>query len=52
MDEEELANLPEISLDELGRHKGIGASDLIYIGVDGRVFDVTSGKGFYGPDGA
>ena len=48
MDDAELAQLPEITLEELSQFR----SDPIYMAVDGRIFDVTSGKGFYGPEGA
>ena len=51
MDDKELAALPELSLEELGKYDGTDKSGLIYVGIDGRVFDVTSGKGFYGPGG-
>jgi hypothetical protein len=52
MDEEELATLPVMSLEELARHTGIAPSTSIFVGAAGRVFDVTTGKAFYGPSGA
>ena len=50
MEDEDLARLPEISPAELAKCDGVHSSK-IYIAVDGRVFDVSKGAGFYGPGG-
>ena len=50
MDEEELAQLPALTLGELRGYDGV-KSEKIYIAVAGRVFDVSEGKDFYGPQG-
>lgn len=51
MDDDELALLPEITLQELGKHKGLEQGDKIYMAVDRRVFDISLGRDFYGPEG-
>jgi len=51
MDDDELRKLPVMTLEELSRFRGQTAADPVYIGVDGRVFDVSKGWGFYGPGG-
>lgn len=43
-------DLPEMTLQELVNFDGI-ASEKIYVGVNGYVYDVTSAKHFYGPGG-
>ena len=45
------STLPVITVGELARHEGSDASLPIYIGLDGYVYDVTSGKEYYGPKG-
>jgi predicted heme/steroid binding protein len=52
MDEEDLARLPMMTVKELSQYRGIQSNDFIYFAVDGKVFDVTISKGFYGPGGA
>lgn len=51
MDDDELAELPEMSLEELAKHRGVGQADKIYMAVDRRVFDISLGRDFYGPEG-
>ena len=42
----------KVTLDELHKYNGTANGiDRIYLSVDGLVFDVTSGKRFYGPNG-
>ncbi|XP_058113997.1 probable steroid-binding protein 3 [Magnolia sinica] len=41
----------EFSLQQLKQFDGSDASKPIYVAVKGRVFDVSTGKSFYGPGG-
>ena len=46
-------HLPRLTLAEVERRgRGLGANDPVLLVVDGRVFDVSKGRGFYGPGGA
>lgn len=45
-------NQMELTLDQLKQYDGTNPSNPIYIGVKGRIFDVTTGKSFYGPGGS
>ncbi|KVH91676.1 probable steroid-binding protein 3 [Cynara cardunculus var. scolymus] len=42
----------ELTLDQLKQYDGTNPSNPIYIGVKGRIFDVTTAKSFYGPGGS
>lgn len=42
----------ELTLDQLKQYDGTDPSKPIYISVRGRVFDVSTGKSFYGPGGS
>jgi membrane-associated progesterone receptor component len=42
----------EITTQQLIQYNGTDPSKPIYVAVKGRVFDVTTGKSFYGPGGA
>ncbi|KAK1417733.1 hypothetical protein QVD17_26867 [Tagetes erecta] len=42
----------ELTLDQLKQYDGTNPSNPIYIAVKGRIFDVTTGKSFYGPGGS
>ncbi|GJX99839.1 probable steroid-binding protein 3 [Tanacetum coccineum] len=42
----------ELTLDQLKHYDGTNPSNPIYISVKGRIFDVTTGKSFYGPGGS
>lgn len=42
----------EITLDQLKQYDGSDPSKPIYIGVKGRVFDVSTAQSFYGPGGS
>lgn len=42
----------ELTLDQLKQYDGTNPSSPIYIAVKGRIFDVTTGKSFYGPGGS
>lgn len=42
----------EITAQQLSAYNGTDPSKPIYVAVKGRVFDVTTGKSFYGPGGA
>ncbi|KAK7283137.1 hypothetical protein RIF29_12448 [Crotalaria pallida] len=42
----------ELTLQQLSQYNGTDPSKPIYVSVKGRVFDVTTGKSFYGPGGA
>ncbi|KAK9067874.1 hypothetical protein SSX86_011985 [Deinandra increscens subsp. villosa] len=42
----------ELTLDQLKQYDGTDPSNPIYIAVKGRIFDVTTGKSFYGPGGS
>ncbi|KAI3703526.1 hypothetical protein L1987_73666 [Smallanthus sonchifolius] len=39
----------ELTLNQLKQYDGTNPSNPIYIAVKGRIFDVTTGKSFYGP---
>ncbi|CAA3032372.1 probable steroid-binding protein 3 [Olea europaea var. sylvestris] len=41
----------ELTLQQLKQYDGSDPSKPIYIAVKGRIFDMTSGKSFYGPGG-
>ncbi|KAL6012209.1 Bifunctional protein GlmU [Asimina triloba] len=41
----------EFTLEQLKQFDGSDESKPIYVGVKGRVFDVSAGKSFYGPGG-
>lgn len=42
----------ELTLEQLKQYDGSNPSNTIYVAVKGRVFDVTTGKSFYGPGGS
>uniref|UniRef100_A0A7N0V5G7 Cytochrome b5 heme-binding domain-containing protein n=1 Tax=Kalanchoe fedtschenkoi TaxID=63787 RepID=A0A7N0V5G7_KALFE len=42
----------QLSAEQLREFDGSDLSKPIYLAVKGRIFDVTSGKSFYGPGGA
>lgn len=42
----------ELTLNQLKQYDGSNPSNPIYIAVKGRIFDVTTGKSFYGPGGS
>lgn len=42
----------ELTLAQLKQYDGTNPSNPIYIAVKGRIFDVTTGKSFYGPGGS
>ncbi|KAL2525415.1 putative steroid-binding protein 3 [Abeliophyllum distichum] len=42
----------ELTLQQLKQYDGSDPSKPIYVAVKGRIFDVTTGKSFYGPGGA
>ncbi|KAJ9536981.1 hypothetical protein OSB04_029714 [Centaurea solstitialis] len=42
----------ELTLDQLKQFDGTNPSNPIYVAVKGRIFDVTTGKSFYGPGGS
>ncbi|CAI9274891.1 LOW QUALITY PROTEIN: probable steroid-binding protein 3 [Lactuca sativa] len=42
----------ELTLDQLKQYDGTDPSNPIYIGVKGRIFDVSTAKSFYGPGGS
>jgi membrane-associated progesterone receptor component len=42
----------ELTLEQLKQFDGTDPSKPIYIAVRGRIFDVTTGKSFYGPGGS
>ncbi|KAI3501641.1 hypothetical protein L1887_29562 [Cichorium endivia] len=42
----------ELTLDQLKQYDGTDPSKPIYIGVRGRIFDVSTAKSFYGPGGS
>ncbi|CAM8898712.1 unnamed protein product [Rhodiola kirilowii] len=42
----------QLSAQQLRQFDGTDPSKPIYLAVKGRIFDVTSGKSFYGPGGA
>ncbi|XP_057433079.1 probable steroid-binding protein 3 [Lotus japonicus] len=42
----------EMTAQQLSQYNGTDPSKPIYVSVKGRVFDVTTGKSFYGPGGA
>lgn len=42
----------ELTLQQLKQYDGSDPSKPIYVAVKGRVFDVTTGKSFYGPGGS
>ncbi|XP_059658277.1 probable steroid-binding protein 3 [Cornus florida] len=42
----------ELTSDQLKQYDGTDPSKPIYLAVKGRIFDVTTGKSFYGPGGA
>ena len=41
----------ELTLEELKKYDGSDPTKAIYISIKGRIFDVSEGKSFYGPDG-
>ncbi|XP_010472503.1 PREDICTED: probable steroid-binding protein 3 [Camelina sativa] len=41
----------EFTAEQLSRYNGTNESSPIYVAIKGRVFDVTTGKSFYGPGG-
>ncbi|KAF7149846.1 hypothetical protein RHSIM_Rhsim02G0216500 [Rhododendron simsii] len=41
----------ELTLQQLKQYDGTTPSKPIYLAVKGRIFDVTTGKSFYGPGG-
>ncbi|OAY27520.1 probable steroid-binding protein 3 [Manihot esculenta] len=42
----------EFTADQLIQYSGTDPSKPIYVAIKGRVFDVTTGKSFYGPGGS
>ncbi len=42
----------ELTLQQLKEYDGTDPSKPIYVAIKGRIFDVTTGKSFYGPGGA
>eukprot|EP01018_Ginkgo_biloba_P006730 Gb_40856 [translate_table: standard] len=42
----------EFTEEELRKYNGTDSSKPIYVAIKGRVFDVSSGKSFYGPGGS
>lgn len=42
----------ELTADELKAYDGTDPSKPIYVAIKGRIFDVSAGNSFYGPDGA
>lgn len=50
-DYDDIKDLPEITLEELSRHRGADGGKIL-VGVKRRVFDVSKGRGFYGEGGA
>ncbi|KAI3985760.1 hypothetical protein MKX01_030674 [Papaver californicum] len=42
----------ELTLQQLKQFDGSDASKPIYVALKGRIFDVTTGKSFYGPGGS
>ncbi|XP_074280443.1 putative steroid-binding protein 3 [Silene latifolia] len=42
----------ELTLQQLKQYDGSDPSKPIYVAIKGRVFDVTTGRSFYGPGGA
>lgn len=42
----------EFTAEELIKYNGSDSSKPIYVAIKGRVFDVSSGKNFYGPGGS
>lgn len=43
--------LPDFSLSELSKYDGTDTSKPIYIGYEGRVYDVSAGRDYYQPGG-
>ncbi|XAR69976.1 hypothetical protein NMG60_11001773 [Bertholletia excelsa] len=41
----------ELTLEQLRQYDGTDSSKPVYLAVRGRIFDVTTGKSFYGPGG-
>ncbi|KAK7311918.1 hypothetical protein RJT34_10390 [Clitoria ternatea] len=41
----------ELTAQQLAQYNGTDPSKPIYVAIKGRVFDVTTGKNFYGPGG-
>ncbi|KAJ8775383.1 hypothetical protein K2173_023148 [Erythroxylum novogranatense] len=42
----------EFTAEQLSHYNGSDASKPIYVAIKGRVFDVSTGKNFYGPGGS
>ncbi|XP_076901298.1 putative steroid-binding protein 3 [Bidens hawaiensis] len=42
----------ELTLNQLKQYDGTNSSKPIYVAVKGRIFDVTTGRSFYGPGGS
>ncbi|KAM7459603.1 hypothetical protein LguiA_036597 [Lonicera macranthoides] len=42
----------DLTLHQLKQYDGTDPSKPIYVAIKGRIFDVTTGKSFYGPGGA
>lgn len=47
-----MASVGDISATQLGRYDGSNSNLPILVAVRGKIYDVTSGKSFYGPGGA
>ncbi|KAK9682901.1 hypothetical protein RND81_10G105400 [Saponaria officinalis] len=41
----------ELTLQQLKQYDGSNSSNPIYVAIKGRIFDVTTGRSFYGPGG-